>query len=172
MYADELRRRREIDEELERTKEEHENIKRELDEAAEELRMALEQKSFLESQVADFDQTVQELEQKMFSAVELLQNYKKERDELQVECDDALRSLEEMREKQTEEASSSSSCQFYTEFSFSEIKDATCNFDPSLKIGEGGYGSIFRGFLRHTEVAIKMLNSHSMQGSSEFYQEV
>lgn len=171
LYANELRLRGEIDEELEKTKEEHENIKKELDEVAEELRMALEQKSFLESQVADFDQTVQDLEQKMFSAVELLQNYKKERDELQVECDDALRSLEELRENQGE-ASSSNTARFYTEFSFSEIKDATCNFDPSLKIGEGGYGSIFRGFLRHTEVAIKMLNSHSMQGPSEFQQEV
>ncbi|XP_024996110.1 U-box domain-containing protein 33-like isoform X3 [Cynara cardunculus var. scolymus] len=172
LYANELRQRREIDEELEKTKEEHEDIKKELDEVAEELRMALEQKSFLESQVADFDQTIQELEQKMFSAVELLQNYKKERDELQVECDDALRSLEELREKQAEESSSSSTSRLYTEFSFSEIKDATCNFDPSLKIGEGGYGSIFRGFLRHTDVAIKMLNSHSLQGSSEFHQEV
>ncbi|KVH91123.1 Protein kinase, ATP binding site-containing protein [Cynara cardunculus var. scolymus] len=171
LYANELRQRREIDEELEKTKEEHEDIKKELDEVAEELRMALEQKSFLESQVADFDQTIQELEQKMFSAVELLQNYKKERDELQVECDDALRSLEELREKQAEESSSSSTSRLYTEFSFSEIKDATCNFDPSLKIGEGGYGSIFRGFLRHTDVAIKMLNSHSLQGSSEFHQE-
>ncbi|KAI3693382.1 hypothetical protein L6452_33217 [Arctium lappa] len=172
LYANELRQRREIDEELERTKEEHENIKKELDEVVEELRRALEQKSFLESQVADFDQTVQELEQKMFSAVELLQNYKKDRDELQVECDDALRSLEELREKQAEEASSSSTSQFYTEFSFSEIKDATCNFDSSLKIGEGGYGSIFKCFLRHTEVAIKMLHSHSLQGPSEFQQEV
>lgn len=172
LYANALNQRREIDEELEKTKKEHENIKKELDEVAEELRMALEQKSFLESQVADFDQTVHELEQKMFSAVELLQNYKKERDELQVECDDALRSVEELREKQAEEASSSSTAQFYTEFLFSEIKDATCNFDPSLKIGEGGYGSIFRCFLRHTEVAIKMLNSHSLQGPSEFHQEV
>lgn len=171
LYAEELRRRREIDETLEKTKEEHERIRRELDEVTQELRRALEQKSFLESQITEFDQTVRELEQKMFSAVELLQNYKTERDELQAECDNALRVLEELREKQAGEASSSS-VSHHTEFSFSEIKDATRNFDPSLKIGEGGYGSIFRGFLRHTEVAIKMLHSHSLQGPSEFQQEV
>ena len=91
---------------------------------------------------------------------------------MQVECDDALRLVEELRAKQSKEVSSSSVSQFYTEFDFSEVRDATRNFDPSLKIGEGGYGSIFRGFLRHTEVAIKMLNSHSMQGPAEFQQEV
>ncbi|GJX88633.1 U-box domain-containing protein kinase family protein [Tanacetum coccineum] len=57
-------------------------------------------------------------------------------------------------------------------FTRQEIRDATRDFDQSLKIGEGGYGSIFRGFLRHTEVAIKMLHSQSMQGPSEFQQEV
>ncbi|KAI3703195.1 hypothetical protein L1987_73099 [Smallanthus sonchifolius] len=172
LYTEELRRRREIDEALEKTKEEHENIKRVLHEVSEELRMALEQKSVLESQIADSDRTVQDLEQKMFSAVELLQNFKKERDELQVECDNALRLLEEMREKQADEASCSTASQFYTEFAFSEVKEATRNFDPSLKIGEGGYGSIFRGFIRHTEVAIKMLHSDSLQGPTEFQQEV
>ncbi|XP_071715458.1 U-box domain-containing protein 33-like isoform X2 [Rutidosis leptorrhynchoides] len=172
LYAEELRRRREINETLEKTKEEHDYIKKELDEVAEELRISLEQKSFLESQIADCDHAVQELEQKMYSAVELLQNYKKERDELQIECDNTLRLIEELREKQAEEASNSSVSYFYTEFSFSEIKDATRNFDPFLKIGEGGYGSIYRGFIRHTEVAIKMLHANSLQGPSEFHQEV
>ncbi|KAJ0717506.1 putative protein kinase RLK-Pelle-RLCK-IXb family [Helianthus annuus] len=172
LYAEELRRRLEIDEAFKKTNEEHKNIKRELDEVSEELRMALEQKLVLESQIADSVHTVQDLERKMFDAVELLHKYKKERDDMQVECDDALRLLEEMREKQAEEASCSSASQFYTEFSFSEVKEATRNFDPSLKIGEGGYGSIFRGFIRHTEVAIKMLHSHSLQGPTEFQQEV
>ncbi|KAI3701218.1 hypothetical protein L2E82_45867 [Cichorium intybus] len=172
LYANELKFRREIDESLQKTKQEHENIQKELNEISQELQTALEQKSFLESQIVDLDQTVHELEQKMFSAVDLLKNYKKERDELQVECDDAVRLLEEMREKERGEGSSSNAARFYTEFSFSEVKDATCNFDPSLKIGEGGYGSIFRGSLRHTEVAIKMLHPHSLQGPSEFQQEV
>ncbi|KAI3493482.1 hypothetical protein L1887_41874 [Cichorium endivia] len=172
LYTNELKLRREIDESLQKTKQEHENIQKDLNEISQELQTALEQKSSLESQIADLDQTVHELEQKMFSAVDLLKNYKKERDELQVECDDAVRLLEEMREKERGEGSSSNAARFYTEFSFSEVKDATCNFDPSLKIGEGGYGSIFRGSLRHTDVAIKMLHSHSLQGPSEFQQEV
>ncbi|GJT06211.1 U-box domain-containing protein kinase family protein [Tanacetum coccineum] len=172
MYGEELRRRREIDEALKKTKEENENIKKEHNEVVEELRVALEQQSYLQSQIAVFNHTVQELEQKMLSAIELLKNYKRERDEIQLECDDAIRLVEELRGKQTGEASSSGVSQFYNEFSFTEIRDATRDFDQSLKIGEGGYGSIFRGFLRHTKVAIKMLHSQSMQGPSEFQQEV
>ncbi|PRQ23794.1 putative protein kinase RLK-Pelle-RLCK-IXb family [Rosa chinensis] len=133
--------------------------------------LALEQRSQLESQIAESDQLVQSLEQKIISAVDLLQNYKRERDELHVERDNALREAEELRKRQGE-ASSTQMPQFFNDFSFPEIEEATRHFDPSLKIGEGGYGSIFKGFLRHTEVAIKMLNDHSLQGPSEFQQEV
>uniref|UniRef100_A0A5B6YJV6 RING-type E3 ubiquitin transferase n=1 Tax=Davidia involucrata TaxID=16924 RepID=A0A5B6YJV6_DAVIN len=171
LHAEELRQRKDIEEALVRGKEEHEKMKQQLDEVMEELRIALEQKSSLESKIANSDQMVLELEQKLFSAVELLKKYKEERDELQVERDNALRVAEELRKKQTEEASSTHPW-FFTEFSFSEIEEATHNFDPTLKIGEGGYGSTYRGQLRHTQVAIKMLRSHSLQGPSEFQHEV
>ncbi|XAR54055.1 Non-specific serine/threonine protein kinase [Bertholletia excelsa] len=145
---------------------------RRLDELIRELHSAQEQKLSMECQIANSDQLVQELKQKVFSAVELLQKYKNERDDLQVERDDALQVAEELRRKQAEEASSSVAPQFFSEFSFSEIEEATQRFDPSLKIGEGGYGSIYKGILRHTQVAIKMLHTHSLQGPSEFQQEV
>ncbi|XP_071688686.1 U-box domain-containing protein 33-like [Rutidosis leptorrhynchoides] len=171
-YEEEYRRRREIEEMLEKNKEEHENICKKLNEAAEELRITLDEKSFLKSQIADFDHKVRELEHKLFSSIELLQNYKKERDKLQIEYDDALRVVEELKKKQANEASSSSVYQLYTEFDFSEVKDATQNFDPFFKIGESGYGTTFRGFIRHTEVAIKMFYSHNPQVPSVFQHEV
>ncbi|ONI23124.1 hypothetical protein PRUPE_2G170900 [Prunus persica] len=171
LYNEELRQRKEIEEALAREREELEKMKKQRDEVMEELRAALDHKSLLESQIAESDQMAVNLEQKIISAVELLQNYKKERDELHVERDNALREAEELRRKQGE-ASSSHLPQFFTEFSFTEIEEATRNFDPSLKIGEGGYGSIFKGSLRHTQVAIKLLHAHSMQGPSEFQQEV
>lgn len=171
-YAEELRLRKGIEEALASGKEEIEKLKPQLDEVMEELQLALQQKSSLEIQIRNSDQMVQELEQKIFSAVELLQNYKKERDELLVERDNALSLAEELRRKQVEDASTTRVTRFYYEFSFSEIEEATCNFDQSLKIGEGGYGTIYRGLLCHTQVAIKVLNSHSSQGPSEFQQEV
>jgi hypothetical protein len=41
-----------------------------------------------------------------------------------------------------------------------------------MKIGEGGLGRVYRGSLRNTTVAIKMLRSHNLQGQSQFRQEV
>lgn len=156
---------------LAKEKEELEKVNNLCSEVKEELEIALDQKSSMERQIAESEQMVKELEQKIISAVELLQNYKKERDELQTERDIALKEAEELRKKQGE-ASSTHMPQFFSEFSFSELDEATRNFNPSLKIGEGGYGNIYKGVLRHTQVAIKMLHSHSLQGPSEFQQEV
>lgn len=172
LYAEELKQRKEIEEALEKEKLELERMKKQQDEVMEELRIALDQKSLLESQIAESDRMVKELEQKIISAVDLLQNYKRERDELEMEQDNALKEAEELRKSRIEASSSTRMPQFFSEFSFSEVEAATHNFDPSLKIGEGGYGSIYKGLLRHTQVAIKMLHAHSLQGPAEFQQEV
>ncbi|KAF7139336.1 hypothetical protein RHSIM_Rhsim07G0014200 [Rhododendron simsii] len=172
LYAEELRQRKEVEEALARGKIELEQRKQQVDEVTDELRIALEHKSSMESQIAKSEQMVKDLEQKMFSAVELLQKYKKERDELQKERDNALKEAEELRREKAGATANRLAPEFFSEFSFSEIVEATSNFNPSLKIGEGGYGNIYKGQLRHTQVAIKMLNSNSMQGPSEFQQEV
>ncbi|XP_058225589.1 U-box domain-containing protein 33-like isoform X1 [Rhododendron vialii] len=172
LYAEELRQRKEVEEALARGKIELEQRKQQVAEVMEELRIALEHKSSMESQIANSEQMVKDLEQKMFSAVELLQKYKKERDELQKERDNALKEAEELRREKAGATANRLAPEFFSEFSFSEIVEATSNFDLSLKIGEGGYGNIYKGQLRHTQVAIKMLNSNSMQGPSEFQQEV
>ncbi|KAI6707675.1 hypothetical protein NL676_010637 [Syzygium grande] len=171
LYTEEHKLRREIEEALSKEEEELGKMKNQQDEVLEELRIAMDQKSSLESQIAETDQIVKELEQKIISAVELLQSYHQERSELQIERDNALREAEELRRSQGD-TSSGTFPQYFSEFSFSEIEEATRNFHPSLKIGEGGYGSIYKGSLRHTPVAIKMLHSHSLQGPQEFQQEV
>ncbi|XP_030513673.1 U-box domain-containing protein 33-like isoform X2 [Rhodamnia argentea] len=171
LYAGEHKLRKEIEEALAKEEEELGKMKNQRDEVLEELRIALDQKSSLESQIAETDQIVNELEQKIISAVELLQSYHQERNELQIERDNALRKAEELRSRQGDTLSATFP-QYFSEFSFSEIEEATRNFHPSLKIGEGGYGSIYKGSLRHTPVAIKMLHSHSLQGPQEFQQEV
>ncbi|KAL3536813.1 hypothetical protein ACH5RR_000179 [Cinchona calisaya] len=172
MYSEELRQRKEVEDALAKHKEEVEKMKYQLDEIKEKLRIAMEQKSSLDCQIATADNTIQDLEQKMFSAVGLLQKYKKERDDLQVERDNSVREAEELRKKQAEEASSASISCFFSEYSFWEIEKATSNFDPAFKIGEGGYGSIYKGLLHHTQVAIKILHPQSLQGPLEYQQEV
>ncbi|XP_015580614.1 probable leucine-rich repeat receptor-like serine/threonine-protein kinase At3g14840 [Ricinus communis] len=58
-------------------------------------------------------------------------------------------------------------------FTFRQIKAATNNFDPENKIGQGGFGSVYKGTLSDgTVVAVKQLSSRSKQGNREFLNEV
>ncbi|OAY73550.1 putative LRR receptor-like serine/threonine-protein kinase [Ananas comosus] len=57
--------------------------------------------------------------------------------------------------------------------SLRQIKAATNNFDPTNKIGEGGFGPVHKGVLPDgSEVAVKQLSSKSKQDSREFINEV
>lgn len=58
-------------------------------------------------------------------------------------------------------------------FSYREIRTATNNFDPSNKLGRGGFGTVYKGVLGDgTEFAAKVLSSESEQGIKEFLAEV
>lgn len=60
----------------------------------------------------------------------------------------------------------------YRRYTIDEIEKATENFSESLKIGEGGYGPVFKGILDHTLVAIKALRPDAAQGRQQFQKEV
>ncbi|KAJ6382662.1 hypothetical protein OIU77_031154 [Salix suchowensis] len=60
----------------------------------------------------------------------------------------------------------------YRRYTIEEIEEATDHFSPSNKIGEGGYGPVFKGKLDHTPVAIKALRPGAAQGKKQFQQEV
>ncbi|KAI3495387.1 hypothetical protein L1887_37724 [Cichorium endivia] len=58
-------------------------------------------------------------------------------------------------------------------FSFKQLKSATENFNPSNKIGEGGFGPVYKGTLSDgTVVAVKQLSAQSRQGNREFLNEI
>ncbi|KNA19456.1 hypothetical protein SOVF_061300 isoform A [Spinacia oleracea] len=172
LYFEEVRRRKDQEEELAKRKEELEFTKCQLKKVLQELQKASDQRLSLETQYEKSKLTEKEMEEKMFSAVDLLQKYKNEREELQVERDRALQEAEVLRKQFPQGTSSSHVPFFFSEFSFSDLEKATDSFHPSLKIGEGGYGSIYKGFLRQTQVAVKVLNPNSRQGPREFGQEV
>ncbi|KAL0669465.1 hypothetical protein Bca4012_032169 [Brassica carinata] len=60
----------------------------------------------------------------------------------------------------------------YRKYIIEEIEEATEDFSPSRKIGEGGYGPVYKGSLDYTQVAIKVLRPDAAQGRSQFQQEV
>ncbi|XP_033128670.1 probable LRR receptor-like serine/threonine-protein kinase At1g56140 [Brassica rapa] len=58
-------------------------------------------------------------------------------------------------------------------FSYSELKNATQDFNPSSKLGEGGFGSVYKGKLNDgREIAVKVLSVGSQHGKGQFVAEI
>ncbi|GMN43453.1 hypothetical protein TIFTF001_012650 [Ficus carica] len=58
-------------------------------------------------------------------------------------------------------------------FTFRQIKAATNNFDAANKLGEGGFGVVYKGVLLDgTIIAVKQLSARSKQGNREFVNEI
>ncbi|KAJ0704959.1 putative protein kinase RLK-Pelle-DLSV family [Helianthus annuus] len=57
-------------------------------------------------------------------------------------------------------------------FSLDKIAKATCNFSINNKLGEGGFGEVYKGVLEEGgEIAVKRLSKTSRQGLVEFQNE-
>ncbi|TKY49024.1 G-type lectin S-receptor serine/threonine-protein kinase [Spatholobus suberectus] len=58
-------------------------------------------------------------------------------------------------------------------FDLSTISSVTNNFSPDNKLGQGGFGSVYKGILDDgREIAVKRLSKNSRQGLQEFKNEV
>ncbi|XP_047942775.1 U-box domain-containing protein 52-like [Salvia hispanica] len=71
-----------------------------------------------------------------------------------------------------EEMASTTASLNYRRYTIEEIEEATQYFSKSLKVGEGGYGPVFKCHLDHTPVAVKVLRPDAAQGRSQFQQEL
>ncbi|XP_002974621.2 serine/threonine-protein kinase PCRK1 [Selaginella moellendorffii] len=64
------------------------------------------------------------------------------------------------------------------QFTLAELKSATRNFSAAEKLGEGGFGCVFRGHIKskktdeRIDVAVKQLNVKGQQGQKEWLNEV
>ncbi|XP_059458246.1 probable LRR receptor-like protein kinase At1g51890 [Corylus avellana] len=56
------------------------------------------------------------------------------------------------------------------QFTYSELQKITNNFE--MIIGKGGFGTVYRGNIDDTQVAVKMLSPSSVQGFQQFQSEV
>uniref|UniRef100_A0A7N0U3J1 RING-type E3 ubiquitin transferase n=1 Tax=Kalanchoe fedtschenkoi TaxID=63787 RepID=A0A7N0U3J1_KALFE len=57
-------------------------------------------------------------------------------------------------------------------FSLSDVETATCDFSERFKLGQGGYGCVYKGEMLDKTVAIKRLYPQNSHGRLEFQQEV
>ncbi|CAA6666576.1 unnamed protein product [Spirodela intermedia] len=137
MHERESKQRRDAEAALASETQELEKLKTENLDAHQKLWEAGERRSALEAQVAQAETEIRILRQKLEEAELQIRSLQRDQQELRQERDDALREAAELS---------------------AELEQATCGFDDSLKIGEGGYGSVYRGVLRHTTVAIKRLH--------------
>ncbi|XP_059456549.1 U-box domain-containing protein 33-like [Corylus avellana] len=143
---EESRQRKEFEEALVKVKEELENVKNQRDQVKEELGISQEHELSLKIHIAELQKVM---------------------NEVQMERDNALKEVEGLRSRKQV-----GDDDHFSEFKLSEIEEATQKFDESRKIGQGGYGSIYKGLLCQKEVAIKMLQSPGAHGISQFQMEV
>ncbi|XP_048574004.1 U-box domain-containing protein 70-like, partial [Triticum urartu] len=120
-----------------------------------------------------------ELEEMLLQKNYLVAELEQSQGELQREKDHVTKQVEQMCQANSSSvfvfgsaSTTTTSAIPLTEFSHMEIKEATANFDDSKKIGQGGCGTVYKGFLRHTTVAVKRLNREGTTGDKEFNDEV
>ncbi|WCJ33578.1 Cysteine-rich receptor-like protein kinase 43 [Euphorbia peplus] len=76
------------------------------------------------------------------------------------------------RDSQTEEDLDQIAAQEQKQFAFDVLVAATKDFHPAHKLGEGGFGPVYRGKLGDgREIAVKKLSHSSNQGKKEFMNE-
>ncbi|KAG6595325.1 Receptor-like cytoplasmic kinase 176, partial [Cucurbita argyrosperma subsp. sororia] len=74
-------------------------------------------------------------------------------------------------------------CSNLKRFSFNELRTATRNFRPGSVVGEGGFGSVFKGWIDEHSltptkagtglvIAVKRLNREGLQGHKEWLAEI
>ncbi|KAF2320619.1 hypothetical protein GH714_029099 [Hevea brasiliensis] len=57
-------------------------------------------------------------------------------------------------------------------FSYQELVQATNNFAEEGKLGQGGFGGVYRGYLSNLSVPVKRVSKGSKQGRKEYMSEV
>ncbi|URD93090.1 U-box domain-containing protein [Musa troglodytarum] len=172
LYTKEVKLRKEIEETLEKEKVELLTLKQQRDQILEELQKAHQKMEKLQLQISDCEQTLKDARGKLSEAYNHLNSIRQEHEAICQERDNAVRENEKLRQKKGDATICTQRAETFSDFSRLELVQATENFHESSKIGEGGYGCVYKGFLRHTTVAIKRLDPQGMQGKTEFLREM
>lgn len=60
----------------------------------------------------------------------------------------------------------------FLEFSLPDLQTATCEFSESFKLGQGGYGCLYKGEMLNRSVTIKKLHPYNIQSQLEYQKEI
>ncbi|KAJ4773988.1 U-box domain-containing protein kinase family protein [Rhynchospora pubera] len=163
-----------VQRQLDFLQEEYKQLQEERDNAAKEEVLHKQQIEMIQSQLDLLQEEYEKMQEERDNAVEETKIVQSQLDLLQVENkrlqkerDNAVKEADELRG-----SAGRRSPLAFSDFFLLELEQATENFSNSHKIGEGGFGSVYKGFLRNTMVAIKILHPQSLQGKPEFEQEV
>ncbi|KAL9228915.1 hypothetical protein vseg_004445 [Gypsophila vaccaria] len=164
-YVDEMKKRKQLEEDLEKVTYDRNRVR-------EELRVARERNLELEAKVENFDLVVKDLEDGIISNMELLQISEEERNALKNERDSVLNTAEELFNQSVDAANENAESKFFTTLTFSDIEEATNQFDPSQQLWECETRCTYRGVLSCTQVTVKIWRPEGMHGPEDFRREV
>ncbi|TVU14915.1 hypothetical protein EJB05_38412, partial [Eragrostis curvula] len=138
-YMHELKQRKTLEEIHARQRQEIEGMRKQQDESYAALYNANEQKLTLEQRISEIQLFVKDNEGKLAANKYQLEVLQANYDKMLHEKDAAIREAEELR-KMNQHGVSAPPEALNTKFSLIELQKATQGFDPTLKIGEGGFG--------------------------------
>ncbi|KAH9605546.1 hypothetical protein KSS87_001932 [Heliosperma pusillum] len=166
-YSESLKLKKAMKEDVTEDITEAANTKRMFIKVSLKLTEALGHKMSLESQVEKLNLKVKFLEKKLFSEKASPHKFKNECNKLQIGKDGAHREAQESRNQLSQGPSTDPT---FIEFSYRDLQKATNYFDPSRRIGVGGY--VYKGLLHHTQVAIKLLPLNCVRYQRTFDEQV
>lgn len=172
LCQNEIKRRQGVEEALIQERQENERIRSQIDSVFNKLQEAEERKLKNEQRITELERATKDLEDKLSATRYLMQSHKSRNEQLQQERDEALHGVQELKKKVHQGTVSTAYKELSMEFSYTELELATRGFSDQMKIGEGGSGCVYRGLLRNTPVAVKLLHQDGIQRTSEFLQEV
>ncbi|KAJ4759347.1 U-box domain-containing protein kinase family protein [Rhynchospora pubera] len=169
-YRNESKQRQGVEEKLIQERQENNHLRSQIDDICNKLQEAEKRKIENEQRNIELEQVTKKLEDKLLDVEHLIESLKVENHNLQCERDDAVNKLEE--NKQAQQKMFVHNDLSINEFSYDELITATRWFAEEQKIGESSSGIVYKGFLRNTPVAVKVLHWNGMKGISEFHREV